>query len=624
MNLTRFLRLFTVVIIITSTPFLYAQSGNSTQVSNSPSSAFPMGTIWVNSDQQLQLESFSNKILVIVFSDINSIEAGSYISEITKKYKKYPQIQLIEVLRPSTNFAISRKNLVQYAQKTNALHPIAMLPNWDLFGFHIPYVPTFAVYNRSAQADHVGTGHDGYVEMLKKLDDYCADTNTLAQLPNNQVITEISGASFADPVIENPHRIAVDKNDHVYVIDQAHNRIINFDYYGKVASTYGNGSRAYLDGLLQNSAFNNPQGICYGNGTLYVADTYNHSVRAIDVTEGTVSTLVGNQRTTREPVNEINGTKGSIGLPMDVTFWNDHLYVASGTTQQIFEVNERTGVSTVVYQAKLGTNGSLHENIVQIFGGSKALYFVTSWGNCSAINKKGELLPLPQINNSFITSICEVDGILYASTLQNEIYQLNEKNWKSIAGQAKQAGFINGTPEQARFHWPSEILEYKGQLLIADAENHAIRTLSLGKNRRVQTFQLGLSRELIIEKAANTDGELVMMDTIYVGRTPSEVVVHLNILSCAIAAEGNNEVHIVPFPGFSLNQEVVKENAFRFKVDQRVESEEVNIELYLTIEDPAYPGVYLIKRSYLNFPIVKDNSKSGPQEVVYDMHIWPY
>ena len=115
-----------------------------------------------------------------------------------------------------------------------------------------------------------------------------------------------------------------------------------------------------------------------------------------------------------------------------------------------------------------------------------------------------------------------------------------------------------------------------------------------------------------------------MMDTVYVGRTASEILVHLNIQNCTIALGGNNEVHIVPSPGFSLSQEDVKENFFKFKVDQRIEYDEVNIELYLTIEDPLYPGIYLIKRSYLSFPIGRSPSQSGPQEVVYDMHIWPY
>jgi hypothetical protein len=73
-----------------------------------------------------------------------------------------------------------------------------------------------------------------------------------------------------------------------------------------------------------------------------------------------------------------------------------------------------------------------------------------------------------------------------------------------------------------------------------------------------------------------------------------------------------------------LNQEEVKEPSFKFKVDQRIEYDEVNIELYLTIEDPLYPGVYLIKRSYLSFPIGRTPGQSGPQELVYDMHIWPY
>lgn len=624
MKLFRILHLASLACALASFGPLLAQEKSTQAVVDRPAPSFPDGTIWVNSDQQLQIESFTNKILVVVFSDMLSPEATSYVADLTVKYKRYPQIQLIEVLKPSPRYSISRKNLVQYAQKNSAMHPIGMLPNWNNFEYPVKETPSFAVYYRSAHPELVSSGLEGFTAVCKKLDDYCADTNTLMQMPNNQVITEVAGSAFADPLIENPQRIAVDKNNHVYVIDQAHNRILNLDYFGKVEAIYGNGTNAYLDGPGAYAAFNRPQGMCYANGNLYVADTYNHCVRVIDAAEGLVTTLVGNQRVTHTIAQEIKGVNGSIGLPMDVTYWNDRLLVVSATTHQIFEVNERSGECTAFYQAQLANTDGMRECITQLVGGAKVLYLVTNWGQLYAINKKGELQPLPQPKDAFVTAVCEVDGMLYAATLQNQILQLSDKVWKPIAGQSKQSGFVNGSPEEARFHWPSDIVEYNGDLLIADAENHTLRTMSLGKSRRVKTLPLVLTRDLIIDKAANSDGELVLMDTIYVSKNPSEIVVHLNIQNCTIAAGGNNEVHIVPFPGFSLNQEEVKENLFRFKVDQRIESEEVNIELYLTMEDPSYPGVYLIKRSYLNFPVVKDASKSGPQEVVYDMRIWPY
>ncbi len=593
------------------------------QQTTSPSKAFPEGTVWVNCDQQLQIESFSNKILVVVFSDMQSLESGYYMSELAAKYKKFPQIQFIEVLTPNPAFPLSRRNLTQYVQRNNWSHPVAVVPHLNGFGYPISTFPSFAVYHTSTKAELVTAGTAGYLQTVQKLDDYCSQTSEIARIPNNTVIPEVSALSFADPLIENPHRLETDRADNVYVIDQAHSRIIQLDYFGKAKQIFGNGQCDMENGHGESASFNHPQGIAFSDEFLYVADTYNNCVRKIDLTTGLVETLVGTYNYSEKPVKSISNVREPIGLPSDVVIWNDKLYVSSASTNQIFEVNRRTGDCTLFYSANFTGSGKVKECITQLAAGDNALYFVTNAGQAYSVNKKEELTKLPSESGYFFASVCEIGGQLYGTTLQNVIFTLKDGKWALLAGR-KQAGFNNGDLPTAMFFWPMDAIEYKGDLLIADSENHAIRTVATNSKGKVRTFPLVLSRELIRERAANSDGELVLMDTVYVGRTASEILVHLNIQNCTIAPGGNNEVHIVPSPGFSLNQEEVKEPSFKFKVDQRIEYDEVNIELYLTIEDPLYPGVYLIKRSYLSFPIGRTPGQSGPQELVYDMHIWPY
>ena len=46
-----------------------------------------------------------------------------------------------------------------------------------------------------------------------------------------------------------------------------------------------------MDGLAALAAFNEPSGLCVMHGTLYVADTNNHALRAADLATGRVRTL---------------------------------------------------------------------------------------------------------------------------------------------------------------------------------------------------------------------------------------------------------------------------------------------------------------------------------------------
>jgi NHL repeat len=617
------MKLYSVFLAHLMAAFITVNSAEAQTPEKAQTNAFPAGTVWVNSDVSLQIESFKNKILVLVFSDIHSMESGYLLQELTSRYKKHPQIQFIEVIQPHPNHPLSRKNVVQYAQKNGWTHPIAVVPNFESFGVAITVVPTVAVYHLSSEASLVVGGLASKQKIHDKLSDFIADQATFGLMPFNTVIPDVSPSAWADPVIENPHRLAVDKNDHVYVIDQSHHRIVALDYFGKSQQIFGNGTADLINGYGENTAFNHPQGLAVTNGGLFVADTYNNCVRKINLSDGYVETFLGTGNFTDQKQSAIRNTRNPIGLPSDVVLWNDKLYVSSLATNEIFSVNTSNGDADLFLSFQSKSTNLIGQSIVQLAAGDKLLYLLTNDGWVYSANKKGELNAMSTEKTPWITAVCEVEGQVYAATISHQILKYDGKLWRSWTTGLK-PGYANGDLTTCALHWPQDMVFYKNELLVADAENHALRTISLKEKGKVKTFPLVLTRELIREKAANSDGELVLMDTVYVGTSTSEITVLLNTQNCTIAPGGNNEVHIVPFPGFSLMQEEVKELQFKFKLDQRVKEEEVNIELYLTIEDPNFPGVYLIKRSYLNFPIVYSRDAPSLQEIVYDMHVWPY
>ena len=56
-------------------------------------------------------------------------------------------------------------------------------------------------------------------------------------------------------------------------------------------SLVGDPAGGYRDGDLASARFDEPGGISYADGRLYVADTNNHAIRVIDLAEGTVSSV---------------------------------------------------------------------------------------------------------------------------------------------------------------------------------------------------------------------------------------------------------------------------------------------------------------------------------------------
>jgi DNA-binding beta-propeller fold protein YncE len=105
------------------------------------------------------------------------------------------------------------------------------------------------------------------------------------------------GASFAQP-----SGLATD-GDVLYVADSEGSsvRVVPFQANQKVTTLVGTaglrGSRLFTfgddDGPAERARFQHPLGIAFADGRLYVADTYNDKLRAIDLGERIVSTIAG-------------------------------------------------------------------------------------------------------------------------------------------------------------------------------------------------------------------------------------------------------------------------------------------------------------------------------------------
>ncbi|MEO6327063.1 MAG: hypothetical protein ABIT01_12755 [Thermoanaerobaculia bacterium] len=96
-----------------------------------------------------------------------------------------------------------------------------------------------------------------------------------------------AGARFSGP-----QAIAMDAAGVLYVADTNNNLIRRVSTAGEVSTIAGKGTRGFLDGPALNANFDFPTGIAVdANGTIYIADTNNHTIRKLS--GGLVTTFAG-------------------------------------------------------------------------------------------------------------------------------------------------------------------------------------------------------------------------------------------------------------------------------------------------------------------------------------------
>jgi len=188
-----------------------------------------------------------------------------------------------------------------------------------------------------------------------------------------------SGPGFAGdngPVgaalFKTPIRIAKDEHDNMYIVDQQNQRIRRVDGKTQVITTIaGDGKQGYIGdgGLASQAEINlqqgsNPEpggGIAYRDNVLYISDTDNNCIRAIDLATGIINTIAGDG----EPGyhgNNIPAVEAKLFHPHDLEIGPDgDLYVADTDNNLVRAISLRDGTIRNVVGTGLGGYDGLEE-----------------------------------------------------------------------------------------------------------------------------------------------------------------------------------------------------------------------------------------------------------------------
>jgi sugar lactone lactonase YvrE len=105
------------------------------------------------------------------------------------------------------------------------------------------------------------------------------------------------GGPAAQAALNEPAALVLDGQGRLFIADQSNNRVRVVDLTsGRIATFAGTGSATYDgDGMPAiGASLSGPSGVVVQDGVLYIADTFNGRIRAVDLTTGVISTVAGN------------------------------------------------------------------------------------------------------------------------------------------------------------------------------------------------------------------------------------------------------------------------------------------------------------------------------------------
>jgi thiol-disulfide isomerase/thioredoxin len=305
-------------------------------------------------------------------------------------------------------------------------------------------------------------GEGGRDELERAIESTLAEhaaRGTLAAAPlaiaAEETVRAASGLSFPGKVLAVRDAAAPD-GGRLFVADTAHHRVVvatwpDAEGRARLVRAIGTGAPGRDDGPAERASFRGPQGLAVARGRLFVADTENHLVRAVDLATWEVSTWAGTGAMTNDFSGGARGTAQGINSPWDLAVHGSRLLVAMAGTHQVwrFELGNALG------RAYAGTG---REDLEDGPAERAAL------AQPSGIAVDGDVL---WIADSEVSAVRGLD--------------LREEKVFTVIGEGLfDFGDVDGAWPEARLQHPLGVAAWRGQVIVADSYNHRLKRVEPG------------------------------------------------------------------------------------------------------------------------------------------------
>ena len=466
------------------------------------------GVGWLNTAGPIHLEELRGKIVLLDFWTYCCINCHHVLPDLAALEKKYKD-ELVVIGVHTAKFPAEREseNIRKKVREYGIKHPVVNDANqviWNRFG--VNSWPTMVLID--AKGEYVGSlSGEGHYEIL----DRAIGELVKKHRANNEISSSEIKFFPEDEKPETgpllfPGKVMADaKGKRLFVSDTGHNRIVITDLEGKNATTIGSGSPELADGTYDKAAFNRPQGMCVVNDILYVADTENHAIRAVDLKAKTVTTVAGDGKQSNRRTGSGPGKTTGLNSPWDVLLLpgTDQLAIAMAGPHQIWQYDISSGVVGV-------WAGSGHENILDgplpvarfaqpsglATDGTNLFVADSEVSAVRAITLGKDATPVQTIVGVGLFDFGDIDGqgsqvrlqhclglafgggkLYIADSYNNKIKVCDPrtKSVKTFLGNTK-AGKTDAPP---RFDEPAGLSLAGTTLYVADTNNHKVRTVDL-------------------------------------------------------------------------------------------------------------------------------------------------
>ncbi|MBT8208804.1 MAG: redoxin domain-containing protein [Acidimicrobiia bacterium] len=504
------------------------------------------------------MEQLQGKVVLLDFWTYGCINCIHIIPDLKRLEAEYPD-ELVVIGVHSAKFVneSATENIRQIVLRYGLEHPVvndADFAIWQTWGAQA--WPTIVVIDPAGNVVGSHAGEGVYNVVAPVLEALVDEFDANGQLDRTPLDLPLESEGLPQTVLSFPGKVTADA-DRLVIADTNHHRIVVADPdTGEVAQVFGSGTAGFSDGGPRTAQFSQPQGVAIADGVLYVADTENHALRAVDLVSGEVTTLAGTGEQAWPPRGGI-GVETPLSSPWDVLVHEGIVYIAMAGTHQIWAYDIETAT---VYPLVGNAGESTHNDVLAdaelaqpsglAVDGFGRLYFADS--ESSSI-RWADVLAQDGLTGTLVGSdqslfdFGDEDGIGTDARLQHplgvayhrsgrlfvadtynskiKVVDLATREITTFAGDGH--GWADGSA--ALFYEPGGIAIWEDTLYVADTNNHAVRAIDVTSGDTRTIVLKGIERFTPAATDAAYRGEIVTLETVELAAGDGSVVLDITL-----------------------------------------------------------------------------------------------
>ncbi|XP_076855410.1 NHL repeat-containing protein 2 [Brachyhypopomus gauderio] len=309
---------------------------------------FEEGLEWLNTEGPLSLqEELSGKVVVLDFFTYCCINCMHLLPDLHQLEQRHTvKDGLVVVGVHSAKFPNEKvlQNISSAVLRYSITHPVVNDRDARLWQeLEVACWPTLVLLGPRGNLlfSFVGEGHRErlFLFVATALEHY----GQQGLLRDHAVGVKLLRDSLPPSILSFPGKVAVDPHSKKLAIaDTGHHRVLVVSSTGQVLHCVGGPKSGRRDGDLSEALFSSPQGVSMKGDTVYVADTENHLIRKIDLSERRVTTVAGTGVQGTDKEGGAKGLEQPISSPWDVALGtaggveDNVLWIAMAGTHQIW------------------------------------------------------------------------------------------------------------------------------------------------------------------------------------------------------------------------------------------------------------------------------------------------